>query len=76
MSTEDRVKEVFCSIMDITSDELPEDATPDTIESWDSIRHLKLVLALEEEFDIELDEDEVDGLLSVSQFVQAIEAEL
>ena len=34
------------------------DSSRDTIESWDSLRHLNLILALEEEFGVTLpDED-------------------
>jgi acyl carrier protein len=40
------------------------DASPDTIENWDSVRHMNLVLALEEEFDFEFTDDQVVEIIS------------
>jgi acyl carrier protein len=40
------------------------DATPGTIAAWDSLRHMNLVLALEEEFDIRFPENEIEQLIS------------
>ncbi len=40
-------------------------STPDTIESWDSLHHLELVLALEQEFGIQISPEEIEQLLSI-----------
>ena len=40
-------------------------ASPETIPTWDSLQHLNLVLALEEEFRIQFTPEEVEQLLSV-----------
>ena len=45
------------------------ESTPDTIEGWDSIAHLNLVLALEQEFGIQLLPEEIEQLLSVELIV-------
>jgi acyl carrier protein len=39
--------------------EINEDSSADSIEQWDSLRHLNLVLALEEEFGISIPDEEV-----------------
>ena len=36
----------------------------DTIENWDSLRHLNLILALEEEFEVSFDEEETINIVS------------
>ncbi len=36
-----------------------EDINMNTIENWDSLAHLKIIIALEEEFDIEFEPDEI-----------------
>jgi len=75
MSVREQVTEIFCDIMEIDASDLGDEVTPDTVESWDSVRHLNLVLAIEEAFDIELDEDKVDSMLSLDDFVNAVESE-
>jgi acyl carrier protein len=44
-------------------------SSPDTIESWDSLSHMKLIIALEEEFNIELSEDQIVDMLSAELII-------
>ena len=37
------------------AEEINEESSPDTIESWDSLRHMNIVIALEEEFNVQFD---------------------
>ena len=39
--------------------------SPDTVETWDSLQHLNLVLALEQEFQLQFTPEEIEQLLSV-----------
>jgi len=41
-----------------------DDASSDNIENWDSLRHLNLILALEEEFGVSIPDDEVGNLVN------------
>ena len=61
---EQKLKEVLSRIFNVSLDAITEDASPDTIENWDSLRHMNLVLALEEEFDVEFTDDQVVEILS------------
>lgn len=61
---EQKLKEVLARIFNVSIDTITEDASPDTIENWDSLRHMNLVLALEEEFGVELTDDQVVEILS------------
>lgn len=72
MDTYKKAREIFCQIMEVPSDALPDEITPDTVGNWDSLRHLNLILALEGEFGIEFDEDGIDDLLSLDAFVRSI----
>jgi acyl carrier protein len=61
---EQKLKGVLSRIFNVGMDMITEDASPDTIESWDSIHHMNLVLALEEEFGVEFTDDQVVEILS------------
>jgi acyl carrier protein len=61
---EQRLKEVLAGIFKVDICNISEDASPDTIASWDSLRHMNLVLALEEDFGVELTDDQVVEILS------------
>jgi acyl carrier protein len=43
---------------------MPE-SSPDNITSWDSLQHLNLVLALEQEFQVQFSPEEIEEILSV-----------
>lgn len=55
---EARVRTVLADVFGLDPEQIDEDSSRDTIEQWDSVHHLTLVLALEEEFEIQLDEEE------------------
>jgi acyl carrier protein len=59
-----QLKEVLARVFKVDVSSITEDASPDTIENWDSLRHMSLVLVLEEEFGVELTDDQVVEILS------------
>lgn len=61
---EQKLKKVLSRMFNVSPDMITDDASPDTIENWDSLRHMNLVLALEEEFGVELTDDQVVEILS------------
>jgi acyl carrier protein len=61
----DRVRTVFADVFQIARDQVKPESSPDTIPNWDSLQHLNLVLALEQEFNIQFTPEEIEQLLSV-----------
>ena len=61
---EERIKGVMSSVFNVPKGEIQSDASPDTINSWDSLRHMNLIIGLEEEFDIEFDDEDIGNLLN------------
>ena len=61
---EDRIKSVFSAVFGISQDEINNNSGPDTIESWDSLKHMNLVVSLEEEFNVEFNDSEILELIS------------
>ena len=56
---EERIKNTLSAVFGILTQEIDNKSSPDSIESWDSLKHMNLVIALEEEFDTEFIEDEI-----------------
>ena len=50
---EERIKKVFSNVFNLDIETINNESSPDNIESWDSLKHMNLILALEEEFEIE-----------------------
>ena len=54
-----RIKNVMSAVFELSADEITDHSSPDTIWSWDSLKHMNLVSALEEEFDISFTDSEI-----------------
>ena len=61
---EDRIIDVMSVIFEVSIDKINDNASPDTIESWDSLKHMNLIIALEEEFNIKIPDAEVVNMLT------------
>ena len=61
---ENRIKTVISSVLNISKSEIHNKTSSDTIKSWDSLKHMNIIVGLEEEFDIEFDADEIGNLLN------------
>ena len=55
---EQRIKNVMSAVFELSVDQINEESSSDTIELWDSLKHMNLVFALEEEFKIEFTDNE------------------
>ena len=65
MTTEElALKRVLADVFGIDASLIDEQASVDSIKNWDSLNHLKLVLALEERFNISLNEDQIVEMLN------------
>jgi acyl carrier protein len=64
----------MAAVFGIAESDITEDASPDTIEAWDSLRHMSLVLALEEEFGVEFTDDQTVEMLNI-KLIKAILSE-
>ena len=61
---EKRLKETLSSVFEISIDKIDENSTPHTIEKWDSLNHMKMIVALEEEFCVKMDQSEIESMIN------------
>jgi acyl carrier protein len=73
---ENRVKNVMATVFGISSDEVNDDSSPNTIPSWDSLKQMNLVILLEEEFDIEFSDEQVIRILNYKSLLEVIKEEI
>ena len=64
MTLESRLRQVLADVLEIDLGAIGEDTSPLTVVAWDSVAHLNLVLALESEFDVQFDAEEIPELVS------------
>ena len=69
---ENRIKNVMAAVFEISIEDINEESSPDSIDNWDSLNLMNLVVSLEEEFDIEFDDDEIVEMLNFKLLVEII----
>jgi acyl carrier protein len=71
-------EQVLSRVLEIATDVLQAGVTPEsspeTVESWDSVHHLNLVLALEEEYGFEFSPEEMDQAKTVRSLALVVSA--
>lgn len=60
-----RLHRTLQAVLNVPAEALSDDASPDTIPTWDSLNHLNLVVALEAEFGVSLSAQDVLDLRNV-----------
>jgi acyl carrier protein len=67
-----RLKIVIASILDIPSEEVGEDSSPETLSNWDSVKQIDLMLGVEDEFRVRFTEEEIATLTSYASIREAL----
>lgn len=75
-ATFEQVRSIASDIFGIPVDKITASSSPQTIENWDSIQHLNLVLALEEKFNLQLSPEEIEEIKSIGAGAKLIESKM
>ena len=71
----EKVAEIASDVLGINADDVTEETSFDDLDA-DSLDRLQLVTAMEDEFDIEIDDDKLEAINSVADAIAAIEETL
>ena len=69
---EKRIKNVISAVFEISVEEIGDESSPDTIESWDSLKHINMIVALEEEFNVEFTDDNITEMINMKLILAVI----
>ncbi len=73
---DNRVRSVLGEIFDLEPSQIGPETSTDTVEKWDSLQHLTLVLALEEEFGVHFADEETVALVSFPLIMATLQEHL
>jgi acyl carrier protein len=73
MSVADRVKEIVVEQLGVSADQVTEDASFIDDLRADSLDTVELVMALEEEFDLEIPDEQAEKIKTVGDAIRHIE---
>ncbi|HMO18048.1 MAG TPA: acyl carrier protein [Oligoflexia bacterium] len=61
----DKIRKIASIVFAVPIDEISGSCSPDSIDTWDSLNHMNLVNALEEEFEIRFTDEEIGEMLTI-----------
>ena len=67
-----RARTTLAKALKVPLDSIADDASQIQFANWDSLKHMNVVLALENEFDLEFDDSELPTLTSLETIISAI----
>lgn len=72
----DGIREIMVNVFDIDLDQsdVTEDTTANNIEEWDSLSHIRLIVAVERRFKVKFTNSEIESLKRVGDLVTLVEA--
>ena len=71
MDVQEKVIQVLVNILQVSPDKISTKTTSDDIEKWDSLNHINMIQALEQEFGIRYDQEQMVSMLSVEEIIEA-----
>lgn len=66
------VRLVMAKVLEVDESDISDDSTPENLYQWDSLRHMAIVTALEQEFGLSFSTEEIWGLLSFEALCEAV----
>jgi acyl carrier protein len=61
---DDRIRDVLSAVFRLNPTAIGEDLSSQGLAAWDSLKHMQVVVALEQEFGVEFEDAEIPRLLS------------
>ena len=69
----EQVRNIASDIFGIPVEKITAESSPETIENWDSMQHLNLVLAIEEKFGVQLDPEDIEQMKNIGAVATLVE---
>jgi acyl carrier protein len=67
------LREIFADTLEIAPEEVTPELNTDAVEAWDSFRHLQLILAIEGEYGVQFDPQQIPELTTVAQIQKILQ---
>ncbi len=73
MKNFERIRELLALTLGVPESAITTETSRENLAEWDSMRHLELMLALEEQFDLRLDVDDMAAVRDVAAIDRLLE---
>ena len=75
-NVQDDIRVIAGDLFSVPATQIHAGSSPETIENWDSVQHLSLVLAVEEKFGVQFSPEEIEKMRTIGAITDLIEQKL
>jgi len=68
----DRIRGIAADVLEVPVTKINAVSSPENVDTWDSVHHLNLVLALEQEFNLQFEPEEIDQMNDVQHILDIL----
>jgi acyl carrier protein len=68
----DELRTLAADVLRVPRSQLNTDSSPQQIDNWDSIEHVNLLVAIEQQFGVEFDPDEMTQMESIGKIGEVL----
>lgn len=68
----ERINKIIVDVFEIKENEIKPELSKDDIASWDSLKHMDLVVSIESEFGIELEIEDIIRMNTIGDITEVI----
>ena len=72
----EQVRMMSADLFQVSPAQIKPESSPETLESWDSVQHLNLVLGLEQQFNVQFEPEEMDRMKTIGAISDLVESKL
>ncbi|MEV8468144.1 acyl carrier protein [Fluviibacterium sp. DFM31] len=72
-SIKEELVDIFEDVMDADDVELTDETTANDVEEWDSLSHVRLIIAIERQYGIKFSNAEIEGLKKFGDIITLIQ---
>jgi acyl carrier protein len=72
-SIKEELVDIFEDVMDADDVELTDETTANDVEEWDSLSHVRLIIAIERHYGIKFSNAEIEGLKKFGDIISLIQ---
>ncbi|MFT5248568.1 MAG: acyl carrier protein [bacterium] len=73
---EKKLTKIMAQILGVQENEITPNSSPDNLSEWDSLKHMNLVLGIEQGFNISFDDEDIIQMLSFEIILETIKEKI
>ena len=69
---QERLRQIMCQVFHVPLNHITDETKVETVESWDSLNHINLILAIEKEFGTTFAPEEIIKMVSFPEILEVL----